>query len=175
MNEYIYTLDDVIRKLKNRNMYVPSIPALTTLMTKHNFYSRGFATKEPNGYKNGEVTGKKWYLSNEGVEILIELTKGIRHRKTKAEMQESRKVEQLEIGKSTFTFNDDGSMSYKPMGAVAYEPFTPAKVYLRTWLDTQLNDYISLKSKLYDMDFTTTLESIIREDMNRAFPDIPKR
>ena len=173
--EYKYTLDEVEKRLRDADMYVPSRATLSKLIRKEKLFQRGLAKKGLNGFEKGDVTGKEWLFNDVGVLTLMSATTDVRHRRTKKQMKESRKVEQLEIGNNTFTFNDDGSISYKPIGAVAYEPFTPVKVHMQTWLDTQLDDYIKLKSKLYDTDYTTTLESIIREDMSRAFPDIPKR
>ena len=165
--EYKYTLDEVEKRLRDADMYVPSRATLSKLIRKEKLFQRGLAKKGLNGFEKGDVTGKEWLFNDVGVLTLMSATTDVRHRRTKKQMKESRKVEQLELGNNTFTFNDDGSMSY--------ETYQPNETHLQTWIDINLHDYIIFKAKVYNMDFRTTLENIIEEDMRKAFPDIPTR
>ena len=166
--EYKYTLDEVVKKLKERDMYVPSMSALSTLITKNNFYARGFGVKELNGYKNGDTTGKRWYLNDEGVELLIDLTKGIRHRRTKQEMLNEGVVEQLKIGNALYNFKEDGSMSYRASN-FEEQQLTFGMCILTAKIDEDLLNYMKMKSKILDKDISRILEEIIKEDMKKTF------
>lgn len=172
--EYKYTLDEVEKRLRDADMYVPSRATLSKLIRKEKLFQRGLAKKGLNGFEKGDVTGKEWLFNDDGILTLMSATTDVRHRRTKKQMKESRKVEQLEIGNNTFTFNDNGSMSYEPV-VNTFEPYSQNEAHLQTWIDINLHDYIIFKAKAYNLDFRTILENIIEEDMRKAFPDIPKR
>ncbi len=161
--EYKYTLDDVIKELKERDMYVPSQSTLTTLITKNNFYARELATKESNGYINGEVTGKIWHLSKNGLEELISLTQKIRHRRTKEQMKIDELIKPIDLGAILATIPKENVRI--TTDNIEYPGLTRIDVLLKT----DLVNYVELKAKALNIDNYQVIEELIEEDMKKIF------
>lgn len=152
------TIDYVVSNLKERNMYIPSRSKLSTLIKENNFYARGLATKKLNGYKNVDITGKEWYLNNEGVEELIELTKKVRHRRTKEEIELSNFNEKLRTTSVTRLTPNGIEIYNKPL-------FDDNIVEINEYN----LEYLKTKSKYTGKAIEEIVNNIIEEDILKTF------
>ena len=90
-----YTIRDVIEELKIKYGRNVSIATVSNLIRWNNFYNRGLAYKEENGYTtDGNQCGKIWKISRDGVNELLDLIiNGVRIRKSRSERIEERQQE----------------------------------------------------------------------------------
>lgn len=87
-----YTIKDVINEFNKQTGKMTTTPTIINIIKQNNFYNRGLAYKEQNGFiTNDNKHGTIWFITNEGKDEIIEvLMTRKRFRRTKQQMLEEK-------------------------------------------------------------------------------------